>query len=379
MMKKKAILFIVVALLLCAAGVAVYYGVGSKKSVQTAVPPVQYVSDIISDATAPENVLVRNFNADERSAAVFVLGSGERCGQVAEALAALDVFDNVDGSPNADGLKDFAGETICTLSDYTGMTASSGSVDEAVLREFTVRSVISAMDTLCHVSPYDRSGMGKKPSSKLLVLASPVMTGCGLYDVDSLFSALGCSLPVISPLQMLVDEAVEGVSAGEVLSVGVISSDTPAGIYASLLKKTAARAGIDSVLCTVFKVEEGADPLIPFLDYYSSLGYDRKLSALIVDDPGADLAGARASLSLITSVMNEESMTYGNLVAPGFKLVESGEKVGKAVYSSLRERNVFTHYISQPRRLDYMLLPREGAQDALMLLQYNERYIPQDN
>jgi len=89
-----------------------------------------------------------------------------------------------------------------------------------------------------------------------------------------------------------------------------------------------------------------------------------------------DLNIFNESLVRITSVMNAESLTYGNLISPDFKIIDSRSRVCKAAYTILRRGNLFTHYISQPRQLDYMLIQKEGPDNELMLLQYNERYIP---
>ena len=378
-MNKKTATIIITVMLLVAGGVAAYYLLRSNSNVVLSAPPVQYVSDIISDSNAPEHALVRNYNADDPSKAVFILGSKGRCEQLASVLIDSDVYDNVDGSTNPDGLKDFAGETVCTVANFTGFGEMVQSGKGAELRELTVRNVLAAMDTLCYVSPYDRSGMGKKPMAKLIILGSACMTECGLYDVDSLFNALGCRLPVISPMQLLLDEAASLAKKGKVLTVGVISGNAPAEVYGSFLDKKVEKAGVDSVLCVGFHIPEGEDPLISFLDYYSSCGYDKPLDVLLVDDLTIDLARIQESLSIITSVMNAESMTYGNLIAPGFKVVDTGSRVSRAAYRSLRGRNVFSHRISLPRKLDYMILPKEGLEKEMMLLQFNERYIPQAN
>ena len=98
-----------------------------------------------------------------------------------------------------------------------------------------------------------------------------------------------------------------------------------------------------------------------------------------MDDLGVDLSVFKESLDRITSVMNAESLTYGNLISPGFRIIDSRSRICKATYSILRKGNLFTHFISQPRQLDYMLIPKNGSDKAMMMLQYNERYIPQNN
>ena len=377
-MKKRVIPVIIVAVLLAVA--ALWYFVWRDKGTQTtAEPPVGYVSDIITDNYSIEHKLVSAYNPQDASKAIFVFGSRSRTQAVAKVLTECDAYDNVDGSSKPDGLKDFAGETVCTVANFSnfGEMVNDGRLTD--LRELTARNVLAAMDTLCYVSPYDRSGMGKKPLAKLIILGSACMTQYGQYDIDSLFNALNCHLPVITPMQLIVDEAVETNKGKDILTVGVLAGNAPVDLYGPYIRAKAAKVGIDSVLCVGFKVPEGEDPLLSFLDRYSELGISRPLDAILVDDLGVDLSVFSESLGNITSVMNAESLTYGNLISPEFKIIDSRSRICKATYSILRSSNLFTHYISQPRQLDYMLIPKEGSEKALMLLQYNERYIPQNN
>ena len=363
---KKSIIITIVVLVLLALAAVWYFMLRDNSSEVTAEPPVPYVSEIINDSYSSEHKLVSGYDPQDRSKAIFVFGSRSRTTAVAQALIESDSYDNVDGSSNPDGLKDFVGEMV-----------NDGRIQD--LRELTARNVLAAMDTLCFVSPYDRSGMGKKPLAKLIILGSACMTQYGQYDIDSLFNALNCHLPVITPMQLIVDEAVESNKGKDILSVGVLAGNAPVDLYGPYIRTKAARMGIDSVLCVGFKVPEGEDPLLSFLDRYSELGIQRPLDVILVDDLGVDLSVFKESLERITSVMNAESLTYGNLISPGFKIIDSRSRICKATYSILRKGNLFTHFISQPRQLDYMLIPKNGSEKAMMLLQYNERYIPQNN
>lgn len=374
-MKKRVIPVIIVVVLLALASLW-YFVWRDKDTVTVAAPPVEYVSDIIQNSYSPEHKLVSSYKAEDSSKAIFVFGSRSRTQAVAKVLMESDAYDNVDGSSNPDGLKDFAGETVCTVANFSnfGEMVNDGRLED--LRELTARNVLAAMDTLCYVSPYDRSGMGKKPLAKLIILGSACMTQYGHYDIDSLFNALNCRLPVISPMQLIVDEAVESNKGKDMIAVGVLAGNAPVDLYGPYIRTKAAKAGIDSVLCVGFKVPEGEDPLLSFLDRYSELGISRPLDAILVDDLGVDLGVFSESLGRITSVMNAESLTYGNLISPDFKIIDSRSRICKAAYSILRKGNLFTHYISQPRQLDYMLIQKEGPDNEMMLLQYNERYIP---
>ena len=376
---KKSIIITIVVLALVALAAVWYFMLRGKDSEVTAEPPVPYVSDIINDSYSSEHKLVSGYDPQDRSKAIFVFGSRSRTQAVAGALMESDAYDTVDGSSNPDGLKDFAGETVCTVANFSnfGEMVNDGRLED--LRELTTRNVLAAMDTLCFVSPYDRSGMGKKHLAKLIILGSACMTQSGQYDIDSLFNALNCHLPVITPMQLIVDEAVSTNKGKDILSVGVLAGNAPVDLYGPYIRTKAARMGIDSVLCVGFKVPEGEDPLLSFLDRYSELGIQRPLDVILVDDLGVDLSAFKESLERITSVMNAESLTYGNLISPGFKIIDSRSRICKATYSILRKENLFTHLISQPRQLDYMLIPKSGSEKAMMLLQYNERYIPQNN
>ena len=377
-MNKKLTIAIVLAALLALAAV-LYFSLRGGKSVISAEAPVRFVTDIISNSSSAEHKLIANYNPTDASKAIFIFGSRKRTQSIADVLTECDAYDNVDGSSRPDGLKDFAGETFCTVANFSnfGEMVNDGRLED--LRELTARNVLAAMDTLCYVSPYDRSGMGKKPLAKLIILGSACMTQYGHYDVDSLFNALNCALPVISPMQLITDEAVATNKGKDILTVGVLAGNAPVDLYGPYIKTKAAKAGIDSVLCVGFKVPEGEDPLLSFLDRYSELGISRPMDAILIDDMDVDLSAFNESLAQITSVMNAESLTYGNLISPDFRIIDSKSRICAATYSVLRGSNLFTHFISQPRKLDYMLITKEGPEKELMLLQYNERYIPSNN
>lgn len=377
-MKKRSIVSIIVVVLLVLAALVTYICLSRKNPVAQAPAPVHYVSEIIGDSSMPEHRMIVGYNAKDASSAVFILGTGDRCSTLCDAIVGCDDFDNVDGSRMPDGLKDFAGESICTVTNFGGFDLSE-TYSEAAMRDLTVRNAVMAMDTLCFVSPYDRSGMGKKPLAKMLVLASPEMVLNGRYDVDSLFHALGCTLPVISPAELMLDAAFAESAPGKKFTVGVLCSPVSpsAAAYDALIRKKAAKAGVDSVACITFAAEAGTDALKSFLDSYSASAPDAPIDVLLIDDMAQDPAVIEESLLHITSVMNAESMTYGNLISKNFRILDPRPLVCGAIYSYLRSSNLFTHFISQPKRFEYMLLPKEGSERSLIMLPFNERYVPE--
>ena len=338
-MKKKLTIAIVLAALIALAAV-LYNTLRKGGSIVSAEAPVEFVSEIIGDSSSAEHKLVAGYDPADASKAIFIFGSRKRTQSIAEALIGCDAYDNVDGSSQPDGLKDFAGETFCTVANFSnfGEMVNDGRLED--LRELTARNVLAAMDTLCYVSPYDRSGMGKKPLAKLIILGSACMTQYGHYDVDSLFNALNCELPVISPMELIAEEAVNANRGKDILTVGVLAGNAPVDLYGPYIKTKAAKAGIDSVLCVGFKVPEGEDPLLSFLDRYSELGI-----------PLADHLGNECRIPHLRQPhipefphhrLQEQDMRRHLLHPADFQLVH-------ALHLAAQEARLYAHHQGSPR------------------------------
>lgn len=378
--KKKTISFLLV-LLLAAAALVLYFLLRDNKTVVTAKPPVQYVSAIINDVTLPEHRLVSKFSRADASGSIFLTGSPERTSSLSKALCEWDSFDNVDGRAVPDGLMDFAGESISTLASLPDeyRLIASGQTDS--LRDYTVRVALAALDTLCYLSPYDPTGMGRKLTPKMLVTASPYMTQYGKYDIDSLFHALGCHIPVLSPAELSLSEVFEGKPKGARLNIGVLLPQNRADSVAwiNYTAEKSLQAGLDTARCIVYTAPENADALTSFLDYYVESGNRGAIDALVIDDPSVDTEAIRQSLERITSVMNAESLTYGNMFGKDFSMVNSTDCICKAIYRYMRQYNLFTHRVAQPRQYDYMLIGTEGSLKEFKLMHFNERFITKND
>ena len=375
---------------------------GCRHSETVTRPVTPFVQELLSDASLPGRVLLSEYDAADAGGALFIVGEKEACSQISDALERCDAFDNVDGRRSSDGLPDFAGETLCSVYDcvnvpYAGY-ADAGNAD--FLRELTVKSVLDALDTLCYVSPYDRSGMGLKPRAKAVVLASSQMALYGLFDLDTLLRSAACELPVISTLDAMLDQAF--APARKPTMVGVLGSrsDISSGIYSTLLRQKARKNGVPACECVAFASASEPDPLQAFVDSYLAAGYDRPLDVLLVDDLSVDMTALRERLERMRSVMDEESMTYGKVFPADFRVIDVRTAVIDACFRTLRTRNLFTHGISFPATRLFILCPRPelgeqyyGADgyftDAFkfgrapgssaattMLLQYSSRFLP---
>ncbi len=342
--------------LILACCIAALATLSCKKKAAAGDPPIALVSSIISDPSLPAHKLVADYNANDASKSIFVAGSPVLCESLRQKLMTVDEFDNIDGKRMQDGLPDFAGEVICTMVDFAnspyGPFVEDARLDD--LREVSVRNVLAAMDTLCYINEFDRRGVASKPLPKLLVLASPYADAFGKYDIDTLFSSLGCSLPVMYPFEVMLDKVFKS-KKGPVM-VGVLSgkeSLSPAG-YEALVARKAAEEGRNGCGCIVFPSDSGVqDPLLAFLDSCLVAGRVRPLDAIIVDDPAADASNMRWTLRRITDSGNQESLSYGNLVSAGCMLQEITGTVSEECYRILRGNNLFTHNIAYPKSLEF--------------------------
>lgn len=339
------------ALACCLAAIV---AVSCKKKAETGEPPIALVSYIIENRNLPSHKLVASYSGNDASKSVFLVGSPVLCEAMRQKLLEVDAHDNIDGRLSPDGLPDFAGELVCTVVDFANAPYSAHAGREEALREVAVRDMLVTMDTLCFINEYDRSGVASKPLPKLVVMASPYAAAYGKYDIDTLFKSLGCRLPVVYPLETMLD-GVFAKKAGS-LNIGFITGEESLDSTAceALLKGKAEADKRSGCTGVVFASDLSApDPLLSFLDSCLLAGKVRPLDAIIVDDPFADAVGMRMTLGRITNPDNPESLSYGKLIAPGCMIIEICESVSDECYRILRKGNLFTHNISLPRSLEF--------------------------
>lgn len=330
-------------------------------------PVIALVREIITDTKMPEHGLVAGYDAMDSHKSIYVVGSPERCAPVLRSLLTCDDFDNADGRSVPDGLPDFAGEVVCTILDFAN-TPYGAFLDEGreeALKEITVRTVLAAMDTLCYINEYDKSGVATKPQAKVVVLASPYASAYGRFDVDSLFTALDCTLPVVCPLRVMLDDVLARSSSGAVVGV-VTGKDALAG-YSSYMDEK----GPEGSDCVVLSADpSAADPLLAFLDSCLVAGKTRPFDAILVDDSTVDADAMRTTLRRITMETNEESLSYGKLIAPGCRILDVLSTVDSECNRLLRRGNIFKHDIAYPRSIEFKTVALSDG--SFVLTQYDD-------
>lgn len=336
---------------------------------RTAVP---FVREIISDRSSPEYEMLSAYSRPDTRGDIYFIGPAESCTRIVGTMLAQDNLDNIDGVAGEDDLKDFAGETIACIVDTLSYTYPQlvSERKEYIVRERAVRMVLSAVDTTCHLSPYDLEGMGRKLPAKMVVLADPTLAQFGKFDIDTLFSSTGCGIPLICPIDVMFDDVFE--TAGDrAVRVGLICEPCFAELnsFQARFKKAMARHGNEGSRCIVLPTRTEGGVMKSFLDDFMAGHYAFQLDYIVVDDNTLDVNDLKSELASLISVMNEESMTYSRCIASEFRVLDPATSVSRRCYQILRKDNLFTHNISQPQvSLYYPALNPNEDDDSIILI-----------
>ena len=345
--------------------------VSCTRPAETGRQPIPLVSEIVK-GTAVESGIVVAAATPQAGSDIYIAGSPDFSRRLRDRFLSCDIFENVRGKSWSDGLKDFAGETFCCISDeahtpYDTLACSSPQGPDS-LRELAVRYAIAALDGKYNISVYDLDGNGTKLPAKIIVLADPWLYEYGKFDVDTLFSQMSCTVPVISPQDLLFDAAVG--AEHKCFNIGLICDSTCVGkgIYQSIYRAKTAQH--DVVGTRFFESAPGPGPgsLYRFLDAYAEAGNTAPLDAILVDDPNADIDLLKEELNAARDFSREESLNYSKYVPSGMLLESSQELVMRECYSLLRKGSLFTHRIAQPASKSFSVSPRPWVEDMQFLL-----------
>ncbi len=345
--------------------------VSCTRSAAPAREPVALVRDIVSRAS-PEGDIIAGAATPRPEGEIYIAGSPVTSTRLLDSFLACDIFENARGNAWSDGLKDFAGEVFCSISDWArspyDILLDSSPAGSDSLRELAVRYALAALDTKYNMSVYDLSGNGTKQPAKMIVFADPWLLEYGKFDVDTLFALTSCSVPVLSAQDLLFDSVLAGER--KCFNIGLICDSTylGKGIYPAIFKSKCARHDVVGVKFFEGSADGSAGSLYRFLDSYAAAGNSAPLDALLIDNPDMDMALIEKELKAARDFSREEFLHYGNLVSPDLMLENSGTLVMRKCYTLLRQGNLFTHRIAQPAFKPFIASPRPWAEDMQFLL-----------
>ena len=342
--------------------------VACRREVVETRPTIPLVREILAEKSGPRMALLRDRRPQPLSD-ITIIGGEFACDLLAEQLSFRDVRDNVDARRVPDGLPDFAGETFACIEDSRHYAEWVKTGESEELRRQTVLRVLCALDTVVHISPYDLDGLAVKPFTKMIILADPFLMEYGGFDVDTLFRSSGCKIPVVSPMESMIDRAFAQGGRWD-LSVGILCDPQfdSTGIYERIFARKAAEIGTMGATCVAYGMAPGDSVLHRFLNRYLAEGNTRPLDAILIDNLSVDPEAMKTELAEIVSVMNESSMTLGRQVSRGFFFLNALDEVSDRCYAFLRDNNLFTHNIAKPQVSIYKPVRKPEAEDGSIIL-----------
>ena len=321
------------------------------------------VQSIVEDTTGVWDI-VAHAGWNGADGAIALLGEPDDVLALARQFRTADRVDNIDARPKPDSLPDFAGETLHALMDvynapYSQFLGSQEGLDS--LREVAVVGALHAWDTLCYHSPADRKPQLRKRSAKVLIYTSSLQKEYGLFDVDTLLELAGGKCRVLSPVDLLLDEAL----ATDAKNILVWAPDA---IRESKVWEMAVEGrNRPDVTVSVFTPKPAVDirtQLRDVMRQYMVPG--SPLDALIIDRYGVDMSLIQSELDLISLGGTEEDAALYKLLSAHFHVYNPAEALIKATYNLLRDENLFSHRIAKPAVKYYESEESESGQVVLV-------------
>lgn len=329
---------------------------------------IQYVRDILSGKELAEKQILTAEDVPSYNDEIAIVGTDRNTVRLYEALAEYDKRDNIDGSLNPDELPDFAGEIFSLITQEEGFKTLIDRNQVPAVRRHLVMRVVSAIDTVSNLSIYDLEGKGNKSSSKMIIVTDPNLYHYSSFDVDTLFRATSCDVPVVYPLDVMLDNAFNDEK--EKLNVAILYDPeiASAKVYMDILKTKAQNLGQELGSFIVFPTDNKENMFERLATAFKASYGDEKIDVILVDDYNIDISAIKVNLADIVSVMNETYITYGQSFADDVKMMDVVEACASYCYDILRSENLFTHNISLPQAKMYRVHNTSNVLDSTIVL-----------
>lgn len=351
--------------------------------------PVPIVGTALSDTSSVWYKAAGNAPSGGKDGAIAIFGGFDETAVLSEVLLTADIFDNIDGKQEPDGLPDFAGETVMPVFDVVNAPYPGyfGQMNEDFIRETAVKGFLVSASGHCSSSIFDSALSASKPSAKLFILSSSVLAGYGFQDIEYLASAAGIGSGIFNTVSSSVSELFMKASGPSNIGVWASRDVVSSGVYGNIFRdmresrtkrhapEYADWAEASEIVCLSPDMSGSAfENLRRFLDTYIAAEYDRPLSGVILDD--ATAYGIVDSLNIAADSLKAsaapEAEAYKKVMAPDFRFVSPVECVAMDCYAWLRENGRFTHLVAWPEAKGYVTAvssevgPRNIGADGLL-------------
>jgi len=328
-----------------------------------------YVNEILS-GSVPGLGALKNKSVTERSRTICVLGDSASCACMCDTLLVVDKFDNASGASTPDLLPDFAGEAVACITNATGYGYGDFMVerDTVGLRELSVNMLLSAVDTMTHLSLYDKDGLGHKKPAKILIFTDPWVSLYGKIDIDTLISVTSCPTSVIVPVRCAFDDVLKNCSKAPSIAVISDADSSVFPVYSELYAKLCAAKSLKGGSCAVFAASDTVS-LRSCMDTYMESGIYPALNAMIFDCYGRDFQEMHQEYFRMSSVMHKEYIHYGHLFESDFRFVYALNSAVERCHSIMRDRNIFSHNIARPYALHYWMVGDSDDKTSISIVE----------
>lgn len=361
--------------------IAVLPAVSCGRPGTSGIDALPFVRQTIADTASVEHSTIAGYDDADRFGTIAVIGPMDEASLLTGYLMECDLFDNVDARAVPDGLADFAGETFAPLYDMSAPQYYNYFRDgkEEDFREMTVRHTVAAVSGMCSQNAYSRDATVEKVPSKMVVLSSS-LASVALPDIDMLFSAMGKSLPVISPVNSLVRQAVSRYREGTRVGIWASNDVLASGVYATAFHEVALANGIAAIDYVGFTPSDSlsvTERFFGYLDMYMASGDDKPLSVILLDD--YSISGHSDELNglvfYIRTSEDEIASRYRPMLSDDCTVLAATEAVAAVCYGMLRNSNGFTHRIAYPRKTEYMIIPSQEHAGEVKYIEMSNIYV----
>lgn len=335
-----------------------------------------FASELLVDTSQVDFKILSRAEAPVKSY-ISVVGEPRQSLLLTEYLLGCDLFDNIDGRLGRDFLPDFSGEVFAPMLDLTENSYADifSAHGRDSLADHSLKALLPAIDSLAYLSVYDKVGLLRKSPSKMVVMSSSLASASLSKELDSLLAVSGSKVRIISSARAALDFAAE--RHGRSCSVAVWSgkTETEQDVWGTLASASASTSLKVHSFCTD-TLPSVARGLRAFLDDFAVQASGEKLSALILDDIDVVPDSLSHEISCILALADERDLTYRNLLAEDFELIEQPVALAYDCYKYLRSHNGFTHKVSYPELSAYVLL--SGVDGRLKPVRNKDKYLSQD-
>ena len=321
-------------------------------------PTIPLVENIVRDTSGLAAIVARAGNTSAGS--IAIVGEPQEAVTLSRLFLAVDAVDNIDGREVRDSLPDFAGEQFDVILDANNAPYGhfiSDQIDS--LREAAVLGAMFAWDSTCLKSSVSRQKL-LKSRAKILILSSPLHSAYGQFDVDTLQQLCGGRSRIFTPVEITLADAV---SAGaKNIAVWASKAVKASGAYESAFAEMGAEGIVTSV--TPESALDVRTELRSLLRQYQATGLT--MDALVLSDYDIDPTPLHSEIALIRRAGTEEDLAFSRMLSPGFVILAPGACLTGAIFSYMREHNLFTHRIARPNARWFETIESGDGNPAIM-------------